>query len=819
MAGTACIRWFDSLGSKDISTAGGKNASLGEMTRALKSKGINVPDGFALTTQAYWEFLSANKLVERINRSLTSLDNSSDSLIHVGTAIRRMILNAEFPADTEEAIRQAYRELSSRYDHNEVDVAVRSSATAEDLPDASFAGQQETFLNVVGENELLAACRRCYASLFTNRAIAYRRERGFDHMAVALSVGVQKMVRSDRAGSGVMFTLDTETGFPRVVLINAAWGLGETIVQGLVNPDEYMVYKPLLSRPDCKPIIKKTLGTKQSKMVYGFGTRGPVRSVTTRQVERDSFVLSDEEILKLARWAVAIEDHYQHPADIEWAKDGASKELFIVQARPETVHARKDGASLRSYKLKQTGTALVSGVAVGEAIASGKVCLMESVDQIRYFRDGSILVTGMTDPDWVPVMKRAAGIVTDQGGRTCHAAIVSRELGVPAIVGTGNATAVLTDGREVTLSCCEGEDGVVYDGILKYETSEVDISSVPRTRTRVMMNIGSPAVAFRWWRLPVNGIGLARMEFIISNTIKVHPMALVRFEELADPAARQEIQKLTRGYADRTEYFVDHLSRGIARIAASQHPEPVIVRMSDFKTNEYAELIGGRQFEPKEANPMIGFRGAARYYSPQYRDGFALECRAIRKVREEMGLDNVIVMIPFCRNIEEADRVLEVMAENGLERGKHGLEVYVMCEIPSNVILADQFCRRFDGFSVGSNDLTQLVLGIDRDSAELSHLFDERNEAIKRAISALITTAHKAGCKVGICGQAPSDHPDFAAFLVQAGIDSISLTPDSVFTVKHHIAEAESKPAPRRKAAKVRRGIRAAGTALPDEPN
>ncbi len=788
-----CIRWFEDLSSNDIGIAGGKNASLGEMIRTLKDEGVRVPGGFAITIDAYWEFLDANDMTKKIQSLLAKLAKDRGSLIEVGNAIRRLFVVAKFPAATGKQIQQAYAELCRRCNDPEVDVAVRSSATAEDLPEASFAGQQETFLNVTGEYELLEACRRCYASLFTNRALTYRQEKGFDHMEVGLSIGVQKMVRSDRAGAGVAFSLDTETGFPDTVLIDAAWGLGETVVKGTVNPDEYMVFKPLLDRKNLKPIIKKSLGTKEKKMVYAPRGRGTTRVVNTRQIERHSYVLKDEEILLLARWTTLIEKHYGKPMDIEWAKDGDTGELFVVQARPETVHFRRKAGSLKTYRLKGKGRKLLSGLAVGEAIASGKVCLMESVDQIRYFRDGSVLVTGMTDPDWVPIMKRAAGIVTDHGGRTCHAAIVSRELGVPTIVGTHNATAILNDGQEITIACCEGEDGAIYEGLLEYETTDVDITNVPETRTRIMLNIGSPTEALRWWQLPSQGIGLARMEFIISSIIKVHPMALVRFDELEDEEARRQIEELTQDYEDITEYFVEHLTRGIGRIAASQYPEPVIVRMSDFKTNEYADLIGGRQFEPKESNPMLGFRGAARYYSKRYRDGFALECRAIKRVREELGLDNVIIMIPFCRTVEEADRVLDVLKDNGLKQGKNGLQVYVMCEIPSNVILAEQFAQRFDGFSIGSNDLTQLILGVDRDSAELSHLFDERNEAVKKMISDLIATAHKVDCKVGICGQAPSDYPEFAAFLVEAGIDSISLNPDSVVGVKRLVSEVEQK--------------------------
>jgi pyruvate,water dikinase len=784
---------FDDISAADVPTVGGKNASLGEMIGGLREAGIRVPDGFATTAEAYWEFLEANDLREKIENHLAEMNKGEKTLEQAGKAIRRRFRKAAFPEAFSVAVNHAYQRLCEHYGEEDVDVAVRSSATAEDLPEASFAGQQETFLNVTGEDELLDACRKCFASLFTDRAISYRQERGFDHMKVALSVGVQKMVRSDQAGSGVMFSIDTESGFPDVVVIDAAWGLGENVVQGAVNPDEYRVFKPLLNQDSFQPIIEKSLGEKEKKMVYAKGGSSATKNIDTPKAERRSFVLEDDEILKLARWACRIEDHYEKPMDIEWAKDGETNELFIVQARPETVQSQKEAGSLRAYSLKEDGEKLLTGLSIGDAIAAGKACLVKGPDQMDRFEENGVLVTEMTDPDWVPIMKKAAGIVTDHGGRTCHAAIVSRELGIPAIVGTGEATDVLKTGQEITISCAEGDEGYIYDGTLKFEAREMNLNDIPETRTRVMMNIASPAAAFRWWRLPCEGIGLARMEFIINNIIKIHPMALVRFDTLEDKQLKKRIEKLTRGYEDKTEYFVDHLARGIAKIAASQYPEPVIVRMSDFKTNEYADLIGGEQFEPREHNPMLGFRGASRYYSEKYREGFALECRAVKRVREEIGLGNVLIMIPFCRTIEEADKVLGVLAENDLIRGEKGLEVYVMCEIPSNVILAGQFAERFDGFSIGSNDLTQLVLGVDRDSSELAPLFDERNEAIKQEISRLIRTAHKANTKVGICGQAPSDYPDFAAFIVQEGIDSVSLNPDSVIGVKKRIAEVEKE--------------------------
>jgi pyruvate,water dikinase len=790
------ILWFEDLGSDDVPVVGGKNASLGEMIRTLKVENIRVPSGFATTAEAYREFLQVNDLVEKIRTQIDNLRKGSRTLEKVGKSIRRLFGRANFPEKTAQAVRDAYIRLAGRYDEEDVDVAARSSATAEDLPEASFAGQQETFLNVSGGDELLEACRKCYASLFTDRAISYREEKGFDHLKVALSVGVQKMVRADKGGAGVMFTLDTETGFRKTVVINAAWGLGENVVQGSVTPDEYIVFKPLLGKNDFKPIIGKTLGDKEKKMVYARGGSRTTRNINTTKKERREFVLSDAEVLQLARWACVIEAHYGTPMDIEWAKDGQSGELFIVQARPETVQSQKQAGMMKSYALKEKGTRIAAGLAIGDAISAGKVCLLKSADDIGQFEEGTILVTEMTDPDWVPIMKKAKGIVTDYGGRTSHAAIVSRELGIAAVVGCGDATESLQTGQEITLSCAEGDRGYVYEGILEFEESEISLQDIPDTKTRIMMNIVSPAAAFRWWRLPAKGIGLARMEFIINNIIKIHPLALVNFDRLEDKTAKQTIREITRGYEDKAEYFVDHLARGLGKIAASQHPEPVIVRMSDFKTNEYADLIGGRQFEPQENNPMLGFRGASRYYSEKYRPGFALECRAIKRVREVLGLENVLVMIPFCRTPEEADKVYEVMAANGLIRGQAGLEVYVMAEIPSNIVLADQFAERFDGFSIGSNDLTQLVLGVDRDTSEIVHLFDERNAAVELQIRHLIQAAHRAGRKVGICGQAPSDYPDFAAFLVQEGIGSISLNPDSVIATIKRIAEEEARRSP-----------------------
>ncbi|MAQ36513.1 phosphoenolpyruvate synthase [Thioclava sp. UBA3469] len=785
---------FDSLRREDVALVGGKNSSLGEMVQELGAKGIQVPPGFATTSDAYRMFLDENNLTEAIAGYLADYDADKISLHVAGQSIRDTIVAGDWPASTEAAIREAYRDLSKRAGVPEVSVAVRSSATAEDLPDASFAGQQETYLNVSGEEELLTACRKCYASLFTDRAITYRKLRGFNHLDVALSVGVQQMVRSDIGGSGVMFSIDTETGFDKVVLISAAWGLGENVVQGAVTPDEFQVYKPFLGKAGIKPIIEKKLGAKEIKMIYaGPDAPNPVRNVPTSKAERGRFVLSDDEVLDLAQQAATIEAHYGQPMDMEWAKDGVTGKLFIVQARPETVQSRVSAGSLRRYTIGAHGPVVVSGLSVGEQIATGRVCLIEDVKDIDDFVDGSVLVTSTTDPDWVPVMKRASAIITDHGGRTSHAAIVSRELGVPAIVGCGDATHVLHDEQEVTVCCAEGDEGRVYDGFAEFTVEDLNLDAVPETKTKVMLNLANPAIAARWWRLPIDGVGLARMEFVISNTIRVHPMALLHFSDIREAEVREEIETLTRGYEDKAEYFVDQLALGLSRIAAVAYPNPMILRLSDFKTNEYADLLGGRQFEPVESNPMIGWRGASRYYDPAYVEGFRLECRAIRRLREEAGFDNVLVMVPFCRTPEEADRVLAVMAEEGLVRGSNGLQIYVMCEVPSNVILAEEFAKRFDGFSIGSNDLTQLTLGIDRDSDRLAPLFDERHAAVQWMIRSVIERAHGVGAKVGLCGQAPSNYPEFARRLVEFGIDSISVTPDSFLKVKGHVAEAEGQ--------------------------
>jgi pyruvate,water dikinase len=797
---TPQVLWFEKVGRGDVARVGGKNASLGEMVAHLGGNGVRVPPGFATTAEAYWRYVEANGLKPKMTDALAKLSAGQATLAETGGAIRALFLHGEWPPATAQAIRASYAELCQRAgkDKDNVDVAVRSSATAEDLPDASFAGQQETYLNIRGDKALLDACRRCYASLFTDRAISYRQVKGFDHMKVALSIGVQRMVRSDRGGSGVMFSLDTESGFDKVVLINAAWGLGENVVQGAVDPDEYVAFKPLLANPSFTPIIEKKCGEKAQKMIYTSDAAHPTRNVPTSKAERAAFVLDDSDILQLARWAVIIERHYGRPMDMEWAKDGDSGELFIVQARPETVQSRRAPGAFRTYRIKSKGRKLTSGMSIGDAIVAGKVCIIDSPKEIDRFVDGAVLVTQTTDPDWVPIMKKAAAIVTDHGGRTSHAAIVSRELGLPAVVGTENATQVLHDQQEITVSCAEGDEGFIYEGAADFESREIDFSTTPATRTQVMLNLANPAAAFRWWRIPADGIGLARMEFVVSNHIKVHPMVLVHFDTLKDAEAKAQIEALTANYADKQEYFVDRLARGLGRIAAAFHPKPVIVRMSDFKTNEYAGLIGGAEFEPKEENPMLGFRGASRYYSPRYKEGFALECRAMHRLREQMGFANVIVMIPFCRSTKEADRVLEVMAENGLQRGRNGLQVYVMCEIPSNVILAKEFAERFDGFSIGSNDLTQLTLGVDRDSSELAGLFDEQDEAVKWMIHSVIEAARQAGAKIGLCGQAPSDHPEFAEFLVDCGIDSMSVSPDSFFAVKQRVAAREAAaPRPR----------------------
>ncbi|MEG3986152.1 phosphoenolpyruvate synthase [Microcoleus sp. S28C3] len=792
----ALVLWFDEVGIADISLVGGKNASLGEMIQQLTPKGVRVPNGFATTAHAYRYFIESAGLEAKLREIFADLDvEDLQNLRQKGKQARALILDTPFPRELQAAIADAYEKLCDRYGDS-TDVAVRSSATAEDLPDASFAGQQETYLNVQACAGVLECCHKCFASIFTDRAISYRQQRGFDHFEVALSVGVQKMVRSDLASSGVMFSIDTETGFKNAVLVTAAYGLGENVVQGAVNPDEYFVFKPTLKQ-GFRPILDKRLGSKTLKMVYDIGGSKYTKNVSVIAAEKNKFAIQDDEILQLAEWAVVIEEHYSQvrgtytPMDIEWAKDGNTGELFIVQARPETVQSQKSAKVLRNYKLQGSSAILAKGRAVGESIGQGKARVILDVHRIAEFQSGEVLVTNKTDPDWEPIMKKASAIVTNSGGRTCHAAIIAREMGIPAIVGTGDATQILKNHQEITVSCSEGDEGKVYAGLLPFEIQETAIENLPRTRTQILMNVGNPEEAFGLSAIPCDGVGLARLEFIIANHIKAHPLALIHFDELADESVKEEIAELTALYQHKPDFFTDKLAHGIATIAAAFYPNPVIVRMSDFKSNEYANLLGGRQFEPKEENPMIGWRGASRYYDPNYREAYALECKALKRVRDEMGLTNVIPMIPFCRTPEEGRKVLAEMAKHGLVKGENGLQVYVMCELPSNVIFADEFAQVFDGFSIGSNDLTQLTLGLDRDSALVAHIFDERNEAVKRMVEIAIKAAKKYGRKIGICGQAPSDYPEFARFLVELGIDSISLNPDSVLKTLLDVAKVE----------------------------
>jgi pyruvate,water dikinase len=796
--GSRYIRWFDEIGIDDISQVGGKNASLGEMYRELQPQGVRVPNGFAVTADAYRHFLREAGLDWQIPQLLQGLDTRDvANLRERGSGVRQAFVGATLPEDLTLEIVDAYHRLAEG-GRGPLDVAVRSSATAEDLPDASFAGQQETYLNVQGAAALVEACKRCFASLFTDRAMSYRADKGFDHFRIALSIGVQRMVRSDLAAAGVMFSIDTETGFRDAVLINAAYGLGENVVQGSVNPDEYYVFKPTLAQ-GFRPILQKALGTKEFKLIYDVGGGKMTKNVPVPPDDRTRFAITDDEILTLARWSCLIEDHYSAkrgrptPMDMEWAKDGRTGELHIVQARPETVQSQKALDRLEIYRLRERGPVLVTGRSVGEKITGGPVRVVKSAQHLDEVEAGDVLVTDKTDPDWEPTMKRAAGIVTNRGGRTCHAAIVSRELGIPAIVGTEKGTEVLKTGQPVTVCCAEGDAGFVYGGRLAFEVERVDLKELGHPRTKVMMNVGNPEVAFALSFIPNDGVGLARVEFIITTYIKAHPLALLDYDRLEDRAARAEIDRLTAGYDDKPQFFVDRLAQGVAMIAAAFYPKDVIVRLSDFKTNEYANLIGGRRYEPTEDNPMLGFRGASRYYDPRYQAAFALECRAMRKVRDEMGLTNLKIMVPFCRTVEEGRKVLAEMAKHGLERGDNGLEVYVMCEIPSNVILAGEFAEVFDGFSIGSNDLTQLVLGVDRDSEIVAHVFDERNPAVKIMIASVIRQARACGRKIGICGQAPSDYPEFAAFLVEQGIDSISLNPDAVLKTTLTILEAERR--------------------------
>jgi pyruvate, water dikinase len=796
------------VGAGDVELVGGKCASLGELFRALVPRGVRAVDGFATTSESYRLLLETNGLGQRLRELMSGLDhNDIRALNNAGKEARALMLDTPLPQNVNDAILGAYRQLCQRLGRTP-EVAVRSSATAEDLPDASFAGQQDTILNVRGEDQLIEACHRCFASLWTDRAISYRAARGFDHFEVALSIGVQPMVRSDQACSGVMFSLDTESGFRDVVVINGAWGLGEAIVQGMATPDEWVVFKPTL-KTGARPIVSRRLGGKEVKMVYGLDGRG-TRTREVVEAQRNRFVLGDYEVLELARWACIIEEHYsglagKHaPMDIEWAKDGYTGELFILQARPETVHASNRENYIETYRLTgDHGAPLVSGIAVGEKISHGRVHVLKDPDHLTDFKAGDVLVTSMTDPAWEPIMKKAAAIVTDRGGRTCHSAIISRELGLPCIVGTGNATQLLQSATDVTVSCSEGAHGNIYEGLIEFAVDRRVVGDEARPHTQVMMNVGDPDHAFAVASLPNDGVGLARLEFIINNHIGIHPMALVRYPALESPDVVKEIARRI-GEEDPREFFIRRLSEGIARIAAAFYPKPVIVRMSDFKSNEYAMLIGGEEFEPTEENPMLGFRGASRYYDDRYREGFELECLAMQRVRDDMGLVNVKAMIPFCRTVAEAERVVALMAEFGLPQGQHELEIYAMCELPANVIYADEFLRVFDGYSIGSNDLTQLTLGLDRDSEMVAHLFDERDGAVEKMVTIAIEAAHRAGKKIGICGQAPSDYPEFARFLVEKGITSISLNPDTVLQTTHVILEAEAKLESQPAAARVR---------------
>ncbi|UCD13099.1 MAG: phosphoenolpyruvate synthase [Thermoplasmatales archaeon] len=792
------IKWFEELGIGDVPLVGGKNASLGEMIRNLGEKGVSVPSGFAITAYAYKHMIEKAGVDLKIREILSDLDTHDvKNLAERGQKIRSLIKNTPIPAELDKEIRKHYRSIEKRYGKN-TDVAVRSSATAEDLPDASFAGQQETYLNVRGEDELVKRVRDCFASLFTNRAISYRVDKGFDHFSVYISVGVQKMVRSDLASAGVIFSIDTESGFQDAVYITGAYGLGENVVQGAVNPDQFYVFKPTLKN-GFKPILEKKIGSKEKRMIYG--KRGTKQELVNEE-DKKRFVITDDELLTLARWACIIEEHYQKPMDIEWAKDGNTGELFIVQARPETVHSQKDVALLSTYVLEEKGNLLVEGEAVGSKIGQGEANIIEDAKDISNFQKGQVLITDMTDPDWEPIMKVASAIVTNRGGRTCHAAIISRELGIPCVIGTGEGTSRIAKGSNVTIDCSEGI-GRIYEGLLKFRVDEVKLDDLPETKTKIMMNVGVPEKAFQQGQIPNNGVGLAREEFIINSHIGIHPLALLEYNQLKekahdDPKVADVIQKIdekSTSYEDKVEFFVDTLARGIAKIASGFYPNEVIVRLSDFKTNEYANLIAGYLYEPEEHNPMIGWRGASRYYDEKFKAAFGLECKAVKKVREEMGLINVKPMVPFCRTPDEGRKVIEIMKEFGLKQGENGLEIYVMCEIPSNVVVADQFADIFDGFSIGSNDLTQLTLGLDRDSDLVAHIFDERNDAVKRLVSQVINVAHnhKPRRKVGICGQAPSDFPEFAEFLVEQGIDSISLNPDTVVKTRLKIAETEKR--------------------------
>ncbi|MCD6550167.1 phosphoenolpyruvate synthase [bacterium] len=787
------ILWFSEISVKDVPLVGGKNASLGEMFSQLSRKGVNVPDGFALTSVAYWYYLRANKIDEELKRVFREFNPKSlASLRETGRRARQLILNSDFPKDLKEEIIENYKKLSKKYRLKNVDVAVRSSATAEDLPSASFAGQQETYLNISGSKQLLKAMKKCIASLFTDRAISYREQKGFDHLKIALSVGVQKMVRSDLASAGIMFSLDTETGFRNVVLINSIYGVGEMIVQGKITPDQFYVFKPTLEK-GYKSIIYKKLGRKEKKYVYKKS--GGLKEVRVPQKQQCVFSLTDKEIITLAKWATIIEDHYSKkagrwvPQDMEWAKDGKTGELFIVQARPETVHAIEHKNTFEEYKIKSTKKPILEGIAIGNKIAQGKARIIPSIRVASRFKKGEILVTKMTDPDWVPIMRLASAIVTDEGSKTCHAAIVARELGIPCIVGTQKATKVIKEGQEITVDCTQGLEGRIFLGKVPFKVKRYNLEKIPKLRTKIMINIGAPEIAFKTSFLPNDGVGLAREEFIIAEKIRIHPLALYHFNNLKDRNLKKEIEQITIGYRDKKQYFIDKLAEGVAQIAAAFWPKPVIVRMSDFKTKEYRGLIGGYLFEGEEANPMLGFRGASRYLDKEFRPAFGMECLAIKKAREEFGLKNVVVMIPFCRTPEEGKKVINLMSQFGLKQGKNGLRVIVMCEIPSNVILAEEFLKIFDGMSIGSNDLTQLTLGMDRDNARIAYIADERNEAVKEMISKVIRLCNKKKKYCGICGQAPSDFPEFAEFIMKEGIQSMSLNPDTVIPTILRLAE------------------------------
>ncbi len=778
------IKFFDELGIKDVPKVGGKNASLGEMYGKLTKKGIRIPNGFATTAEAYKYFMEASGLKKEIKTILKGLNTHNvTDLMKRGAKVRKAILKAKLPEDLEKEIKEAYSKLSKQYKAKSIDVAVRSSATAEDLPDASFAGQQDTYLNIKGADYVIDAVHRCIASLFTNRAISYREDKGFDHFEIALSAGVQKMIRSDVGSSGVMFSIDTESGFENAVLINSIYGLGENIVQGKVNPDEFYVFKPTGA------IISRKIGHKRLRMIYNKDPKNPVRDIKVSKADQEKYSVNDTQVKKLAEWAIEIEKHYGRPMDMEWALDGKENQLYIIQARPETVHSMRDVNVLEEYKfdsstkVERKRKMLVAGQSVGNKIGSGKVNKIMDIKDISKFKPGEVLLTDMTDPDWEPIMKIASAIVTDKGGRTCHAAIVSRELGIPCVVGTNDSTKKVKPGKEATISCAEGEEGFVYDGNIPFKIKKTNIGKLEKPKTKIMMNLGEPDQAFLSSFIPNDGVGLARLEFIINNYIKVHPLALINYNKIKDAKVKKQIDEITKGYKDKKQFFVDKLAEGVAMIAAAFHPKDVIVRLSDFKSNEYANLIGGREYEPEESNPMIGWRGASRYYSEKFLPAFNLECQALKKVRDDMGLTNLKIMIPFCRTIEEGKNVKKIMEKNGLKRGKNGLDIYVMAEIPVNFVLATEFAKHFDGFSIGSNDLTQLTLGIDRDGAaaiDAAGISNEKNPAVKTLIKYLIQVGKETKTKVGICGQAPSDFPEFATFLVGEGIDSISLIPDTI---------------------------------------